>query len=63
MIAEISARYGTLHTTGSYSISGHRALADSLPLLEGAIIRVHPKRNDYSFVDWEQVLLVESKGI
>lgn len=53
-IEEINKQYGQLHTSGTYSVSGHRSLGKHLPLHEGAEVRVSHQTTHYEFVDWEQ---------
>lgn len=53
-VRELDSKYGQLHTSGSYSVSGHRSLAKHVPLYEGAQESISPTTTHYEFVDWQE---------
>lgn len=50
-VRELDAKYGQLHTSGYYSLSGHAALNKHVPLLPGSTVMIQDSL--YEFVDWE----------
>lgn len=50
----LNAEYGQLHTSGSFSSSGYKALSDSVPLYKGAELHEESFTLNYHFVDWDK---------
>lgn len=59
-IKELDDKYTRLHTSGSYSTSGHRSLSAHVPLYRGAQEQISPNVTHYEFVDWQQGDIISS---
>lgn len=57
LVEEVSNKYGQLHTSGTFSVTGHAALAGYVPVVPGGVARI-TDTEAYEFVDWENGTLM-----